>query len=344
MLILFVTFLSFAQISVYADDAASTYKDAVKYLKNGSEEFAIAKFSHIVQWNKESKYRDEALFRVGEYYFKLKGFIDAERALDKHLSTYVDSPFKGEVINYLCKIKSIQGDNLYNTGKWHTALEYYEEAITFNENNIMLKEKIEECKLKISHEKLIEQGDALYQEAKYNEALGVYTNFLEMYPNNSSVEKKIENCRKELELEKERKEFAEWERRVDEAIEKGEYTITMTEVDERQWLHSKAIQEKQAEEVNKRLRADSTDYDEICIYAHAAVRSQLKSPSSAQFSYCDKNTVKNIAPGEYLLSGTVDSENSYGGMGRNEWQVLLKKDLLQDYVLKDIAISEFFIR
>ena len=108
MLVLSFAFLSFVQINVYADDA--TYKDAIQHLKNGNEEFAFAKFSHIVKWNKESKYRDEALFRIAEYHFNSNGFTDAERALDEHLATYVNSSFKGEVTDYLYKIKSMQGD------------------------------------------------------------------------------------------------------------------------------------------------------------------------------------------------------------------------------------------
>lgn len=100
---------------------------------------------------------------------------------------------------------------------------------------------------------------------------------------------------------------------------------------------------KQVEEIAERTR-DNTDYDEICAYAQNAILSRLKAPGIARFSVCDKRTVRQAGAGEYLVYGIVAAQNSYGAMGQSEWQVLLKKDVSQKYVVKKMGLANSFMR
>lgn len=206
MLVLIITFLGLIQINVHADDATATYNEAIKFLKNGNVEFAHLRFLRIVQWNVDSKYRDEALFRIAEFNYSLNGYVDAERFLTEHFELYPKSPFRDEVVDYLVKIKTIKGDGFFAKSDWKKALDHYEEGLEVREGDSVLEEKIRNCNLKISVG-LIKEADALYGQEKYGGALEIYSRFFKAFPENLSLGKKVDKCNELIKFESEQKKM-----------------------------------------------------------------------------------------------------------------------------------------
>jgi hypothetical protein len=64
-----------------------------------------------------------------------------------------------------------------------------------------------------------------------------------------------------------------------------------------------------------------TEFD-LRWYAEKAVRASLKAPSTAKFP-SEGRRVMEQSKGEYLVTGTVDAENSFGAKLRSNWKVLM---------------------
>src|SRR3989339_542410 len=339
------TLLPFA----YADDK-EVYKEGIKYLEAENNDLAFLKFNHIVEIYINSKYRDEALFRVGEYYFNSKNFIQAKRRLKEHKGSYAESIYKDKVEVLLKEIELFElkreADKFYDKRAWEAALSLYEKVLSLDKDNSAVQKKINTCKKSRAYETsklLVQKGDALLQEKQFEKASKLYSQALKADSSNNSAKEKLSECEERISLQKEQEE--QTRAFILEQKEKGlvEYNgkwVTLEEYMEEKEATEKA-KEKQLEEYKKRRYSDSTNYEEICLYAKAAVLSNLKSPSKANFSVCDKNTVSQKTIGEYEVFGYVDANNPMGGQMRSDWYVVLKVDLLNKYVLKDIDINTY---
>jgi len=65
---------------------------------------------------------------------------------------------------------------------------------------------------------------------------------------------------------------------------------------------------------------------EIISHAQVAVRHHLKSPSTARFPLSGTCCSATSTPGQYLVTGQVDAQNSFGAMLRSDWVVVLHKE------------------
>lgn len=77
--------------------------------------------------------------------------------------------------------------------------------------------------------------------------------------------------------------------------------------------------------------------------AKDAVRDQLKSPSTAKFPWLPADdAVARIAAHHWLVSGHVDSENSFGAMLRADYKVELKRKSYTDpnWIVVRCALQE----
>jgi|GEM_PF-4495669 hypothetical protein len=57
--------------------------------------------------------------------------------------------------------------------------------------------------------------------------------------------------------------------------------------------------------------------------AHLYVLQRLKAPSTADFPIDSPHTVARIGDNRYMVSGAVDSQNSFGAMIRTKWLVMM---------------------
>jgi len=193
---------------VYADDAASVYKSAVRFLRDGRKEWAYLKFEHIVKTFPGSKYADEAMFRVGEYYFQNKDDFKARVNLEKHIKLYPKSRFNKKSKEYLDTIYTrdllYKGDNFYKDEKWAEALNIYNEVLRNNPQDSMVKDKVDGCKEKIAAE-LTAHGDAFFIKEDWNRAIELYSEALRLI-STSGLKDKIAKCQEMVAFEDQQRE------------------------------------------------------------------------------------------------------------------------------------------
>jgi uncharacterized membrane protein YvbJ len=62
-----------------------------------------------------------------------------------------------------------------------------------------------------------------------------------------------------------------------------------------------------------------TDYISICVYSQEKVKTLLKSPRSAEFPWCDANSLSTDNNWNYTYHSYVDAQNSFWAMLRNDY-------------------------
>jgi len=113
-IILLSAILSFLLLGLaQAFGSQEEYFLARDFVKSGDQEFALMNFLAIAQENPNSKYRQQALFAVAEYYFLASDYNDSFEALREFIRDYPDSEMMPYALIYLWKISQGWGkDNL----------------------------------------------------------------------------------------------------------------------------------------------------------------------------------------------------------------------------------------
>lgn len=89
ILILFICLVGAGNLS--ADTAASKYQEAARLVKKRQYDFAFLAFRSVVRDYPQSKYAQEALFALGEYYYFIKSYGEADKTFNEYISKYSDS-------------------------------------------------------------------------------------------------------------------------------------------------------------------------------------------------------------------------------------------------------------
>ena len=99
----------------YAQEDAGIYAMGIKAARDRNMDFAFMHFRALVNDFPASKYKEKALFAVGEYYFSLPSHAPAAVTFKSFLSEYPDSKAKLFALMYLFKIAEIRNnENLRN--------------------------------------------------------------------------------------------------------------------------------------------------------------------------------------------------------------------------------------
>ncbi|MFH1414122.1 MAG: hypothetical protein ABIG56_04685 [Candidatus Omnitrophota bacterium] len=88
----------------YAEGDALMYSRAAKAAKAGNVSAAFMYFHSLMNSNPDSRYRDEALFAIGEYYFLISNSYDAFISFADFVNEFPDSQGKVFALVYLLKI------------------------------------------------------------------------------------------------------------------------------------------------------------------------------------------------------------------------------------------------
>lgn len=86
------------------------YSQAVKYAKTGHSDFAFMHYSKLLRNYPSSKYRNQALFATGEYYFQISGLKQAAAAFQTFVDEYPDSDERLYALAYLLSIANKDND------------------------------------------------------------------------------------------------------------------------------------------------------------------------------------------------------------------------------------------
>ncbi len=88
----------------FTPGSSQVYSKAVKFAKAGQSDFAFTQYSKLLRNYPTSKFRDQALFAIGEYYFKNFGFKQAAEAFQTFIDEYPDSDERLYALAYLLNI------------------------------------------------------------------------------------------------------------------------------------------------------------------------------------------------------------------------------------------------
>lgn len=92
--------LSFAA----TDGALVKYEEGLKLAKEKEYDFAFLSFRSLVQEYPKSKYAQDALFAVGEYFYQVKSYYDVNKIFNEYINKYASSPGAIFAKAYLYKI------------------------------------------------------------------------------------------------------------------------------------------------------------------------------------------------------------------------------------------------
>jgi tetratricopeptide (TPR) repeat protein len=87
-----------------APSAISIYSKATEFSKAGQSDFAFMYYNELLRNYPTSKYREQALFATGEYYYKVSSFREAAAAFTDYLGEYPGSEQRLYVLAYLLSI------------------------------------------------------------------------------------------------------------------------------------------------------------------------------------------------------------------------------------------------
>ena len=88
----------------FGPGAVQVYSKGFEFAKAGYEDFAFMYYRDLLRNYPISKYREQALFATGEYYFRVSGFRDAAAAFRAFLDEYPDSKESLYAVAYLLNI------------------------------------------------------------------------------------------------------------------------------------------------------------------------------------------------------------------------------------------------
>lgn len=87
---------------------------------------------------------------------------------------------------------------------------------------------------------------------------------------------------------------------------------------------SNGITSNSTKNIEPEIDPSATNAFEACSRAQKYVKQQLKSPRSAKFPSCYENQITELKGNLWLVSGTVDADNSFGTSIRNQYAALMK--------------------
>jgi len=117
----------------WADQADLLYKEGLRLEEKGQRDFAVFKYFAITRNYPNSKWADEALFKIAVFYYENKDYFNAKESFEKLIKQYPQSGFAAESKQYLGNIagmfrksdfesgvKKVISDieNLKSEGKW----------------------------------------------------------------------------------------------------------------------------------------------------------------------------------------------------------------------------------
>ncbi len=118
-------------ITVYAQEDKQIYYEGINAAKSGDFISAFMNFQSIVANSAESKYKPDALFATGEYYFDTENYRGANDAFVKLINDYPDSKSKLFALVYLLKIAEIQGNEAVVSNLENAILTFKQQIFLF---------------------------------------------------------------------------------------------------------------------------------------------------------------------------------------------------------------------
>lgn len=99
--------------NVYSEEGANLYREGYSAARRREMDLAFMSFNALVRDYPESKFFADALFSLGEYYFSVSDYYDANRFFDVFISKYPNSKARPFACAYLIEIAKMRGEKEY---------------------------------------------------------------------------------------------------------------------------------------------------------------------------------------------------------------------------------------
>jgi outer membrane protein assembly factor BamD (BamD/ComL family) len=117
----------------FAPSAVQVYSKAVEFARAGKEHFAFMYYNELLRNHPASKYREQALFATGEYYFQVSDFEGATTAFQAFLLEYPEAKERLYVLAYLLSIAQRNNNILSIEGLEKKIIDLQQVSFVFRE-------------------------------------------------------------------------------------------------------------------------------------------------------------------------------------------------------------------
>ena len=118
----------------FAPGSFQMYSKAVKFAKAGQNDFAFMQYSKLLRNYPKSKYRDQALFATGEYYFQNFSFKQATEAFQTFIDEYPDSDERLYALAYLLNIAKKDSNELFTQSLEKQIIDLQQVSLVFRDS------------------------------------------------------------------------------------------------------------------------------------------------------------------------------------------------------------------
>ncbi len=177
-----------------ADQADILYKEGLLLEKRGQRDFAVFKYFSIIRNYPNSRWADEALFKIAEFYYQNKDYFNARGSFEAVITKYPQSAFAKEAKVYLERIAAMSHksdiessikyimsniENLKSEEKWDDMLNECDKLSAFEPLSDDYNAKL------IGYYKVC--GNAYLKEDALGKAKVVYEKLIKLTPDDSEV-------------------------------------------------------------------------------------------------------------------------------------------------------------
>jgi outer membrane protein assembly factor BamD (BamD/ComL family) len=111
MLFMSIALLLAGSVRAHAFTAGAAYKAARTAVRSGNLDFAFFNFKAIVQDFPKTRYYKDSLFAIGEYYFFISDFYNANRAIARYIGEFGEDPEALFAYWYLMRVAQRSGSD-----------------------------------------------------------------------------------------------------------------------------------------------------------------------------------------------------------------------------------------
>ncbi|OQX81771.1 MAG: hypothetical protein B6D56_01470 [Candidatus Omnitrophica bacterium 4484_70.1] len=119
--------------NVYSQKDQELYYQAVQLAREKEVDIAFSYFDLLLHCFPNSKFREESLFAVGEYYFSISAYTEARESFERFIKRYSHSPAKIFALSYLLKISQQRNDYI-------KVKELEKQIIKFQQTSLVFRE------------------------------------------------------------------------------------------------------------------------------------------------------------------------------------------------------------
>jgi len=118
----------------FAPGSFPVYSQAVKFAKAGKNDFAFMYYNKLLKSYPMSKYRDQALFATGEYYFRISGLKQAAAAFQTFIDENPNSNERLYALAYLLSIANKDNNESVMRGLEKQIIDLQQVSFVFRES------------------------------------------------------------------------------------------------------------------------------------------------------------------------------------------------------------------